>query len=92
MTKTCNTEINGQLYQVCISDEPEALLAAKAAGRAVLGVGEACASFCPWITTVLRSWEDAGENELDKIAELAVGDACTAVSYTHLTLPTICSV
>ena len=48
MTKTCNTEINGQLYQVCISDEPEALLAAKAAGRAVLGVGEACASFCPW--------------------------------------------
>ena len=72
MTKTCNTEINGQLYQVCISDEPEALLAAKAAGRAVLGVGEACASFCPWITTVLRSWEDAGENELDKIAERLV--------------------
>ncbi|MGI5946824.1 MAG: GNAT family N-acetyltransferase [Lachnospiraceae bacterium] len=72
MTKTCNVEMSGQLYKVCISDEPEALLAAKAAGRAVLGVGERCASSCPWITTFLRSWEDAGEKELDTIAERLV--------------------
>ena len=42
MTRDYQIEIDGQIYPVTVSDEKEALLAAQAAGRAVLGVGEGC--------------------------------------------------
>ena len=64
--------VNGQFYEVLISDEPEALLAAKAAGRAVLGVGEKCADFCPWLSTFLINWEEASGERIQIIAERLV--------------------
>ncbi|MFR1833934.1 MAG: GNAT family N-acetyltransferase [Lachnospiraceae bacterium] len=72
MKKTCGVRINRQFYEVLISDEPEALLAAKAAGGAVLGVGEKCADFCPWLSTFLINWEEASGERLQIIAERLV--------------------
>ena len=72
MTRTCDVLVKGQLHKVCISDEPEALLAAEAAGRAVLGVGEKCAASCPWLSTFIRSWDEVGETALKTIAERLV--------------------
>ena len=42
MTKNYQIRIEGQTFTVVVSDEKEALLAAQAAGRAVLGVGKSC--------------------------------------------------
>lgn len=72
MTKTCTVNIKGQLYKVCVSDEPEALLAAYAAGGAVLGVGEICAAACQKIPVFIESWNSVSEEQLNRIAERLV--------------------
>ncbi len=72
MTKTCTVNIKGQFYKVCVSDEPEALLAAYAAGGAVLGVGEVCAAACPKLPVFIESWDSAGKEQLNRIAERLV--------------------
>lgn len=72
MTKTCEISIEGQIYKVCVSDEPEALLAAYAAGGAVLGVGEDCAAACPGIPVFIQSWDKVSREQLNQIAERLV--------------------
>lgn len=45
--------IEGRQYSIFISDEPQALLAAQAAGRAALGVGEVVPAEIPYVVTEL---------------------------------------
>ena len=57
MTVLYPVEIDGQQYTVTVSDEPEVLLAAQAAGRAVLGVwGDGKAAHCR-IPVFAESWD-----------------------------------
>lgn len=72
MTKTCEVNIRGQLYQVCVSDEPEALLAAYAAGGAALGVGEECAAACPRLPVFIQSWDSVSKEQMNRISERIV--------------------
>ena len=79
--------IEGKEYTLLISDEPQALLEAKASGRAVLGCldtgnGEGASRDFQGIPYVVPSMEYVTEELLELILRRY------PVSYTHLTLPT----
>jgi RimJ/RimL family protein N-acetyltransferase len=60
MDMECRVLIQGQEYSVFISDEPQALLAASAAGRAVIGVEGKCPGrMLPGADCVVPGFEDA---------------------------------
>ena len=60
MDMECRVLIQGQEYSVFISDEPQALLAASAAGRAVIGVEGNCSGrMLPGADCVVPAFEDA---------------------------------
>lgn len=73
--------LDGQSHPVIISDEPEALLAAKAAGRAIIGVEDDGNKWnMNWIPYVIPGFQDAGK----ELAEL--------ILRRHLGLPWIIAV
>lgn len=73
--------LDGQSHPVIISDEPEALLAAKAAGRAIIGVEDDGNKWnMNWVPYVIPGFQDAGK----ELAEL--------ILRRHLGLPWIIAV
>lgn len=73
--------LDGQSHPVIISDEPEALLAAKAAGRAIIGVEDDGNKWnMNWLPYVIPGFQDAGK----ELAEL--------ILRRHLGLPWIIAV
>ena len=66
MTKNYQIRIEGQTFTVVVSDEKEALLAAQAAGRAVLGVGKSCEGV--EIPAVAQDWSCVSLKLAEQIA------------------------
>lgn len=75
MQETRYATVNGEKVPVLISDENEALLAAKAAGRAIVGLWREDTQGDEWCAadTLIADVEDADEEFLERIARRHLG-------------------
>lgn len=74
MTKEYPVMIEGQQYAVVVSDEAEALLAAKAAGKASVGLWKSGCRLDMSVTRYLaESWEDLSGEYLEQVARRHLG-------------------
>lgn len=80
--------IEGREYRLLISDEPQALLAAQAAGRAVLGVEDPAAE--KWtirgIPYVVPGWEEITEELEEMVLRRRLGFPWIIAASDRLTI------